>query len=59
MESGCAITISSRFLRTRFEQEHPEEVKPILSRMGQPMNLGEWEKAHYIYKQLKIDVWQR
>ncbi|MBI5944905.1 MAG: tetratricopeptide repeat protein [Chloroflexi bacterium] len=41
------------FLRTRFEQAHPAEVKPILMNLGRAFeNLEEWEKAYYIYRQL-------
>lgn len=41
------------FLRSRFEQLHSEEVKPILMSLGRAYEaLGEWEKAYYIYKKV-------
>ncbi|MBC7877582.1 MAG: tetratricopeptide repeat protein [Anaerolineales bacterium] len=41
------------FLRERLEEEYPKEVNLILSRLGKAYEeLGEWEKAHYIYKKL-------
>lgn len=41
------------FLRARFEQLHPEEVKSILTYLGRAYEgFGEWERAYYIYKQL-------
>lgn len=45
------------FLRTRLEQERPGEIEPILSRLARAYeDLGEWEKAHHIYKKLGDDT---
>ncbi len=41
------------FLRTRMENERSQEVRPILIELGRAYEgLGEWEKAHYVYKKL-------
>jgi LuxR family transcriptional regulator, maltose regulon positive regulatory protein len=41
------------YLRTRFEAEHADEILPILTRLSDAYEeMGEWEKAHYIIRQL-------
>lgn len=41
------------YLRTRLERENKDEIKPILLRLGQAYEaMGEWEKAHYVIKQV-------
>jgi ATP/maltotriose-dependent transcriptional regulator MalT/two-component SAPR family response regulator len=41
------------FLQEHFRHEHPQEVLPVLSRLGNVYEeLGEWEKAHHVYEQL-------